>query len=286
MSIGKNIVNGIKNGIANAWNQLVSWLKNKLSGLVDAAMSALGIASPSKVFAAKVGVQIPAGIGEGIKSGMSNLLKTVTSMTDSVVKAGSANVGVQVSSESGIGNIDYEKIVESLSEQDPILTDYLTVLLDRLNSLIRDFFSRFKDSGVNLMKGVAQGVREGRSQVINAVEDALWAAVEAAREVMDINSPSGITASLVGVPMGQGVAKGFVDSLTRSRKAVEQAMTAPVERISKNDLYNSAAGVVNGMAAAAVSATQTIIIPVNLNGKQIAEIVYDPLKQVARQRGY
>lgn len=288
LSIGKNIVNGIKNGIANAWNQLVSWLKSKLSGLVDAAMGALGIASPSREFAAKVGVQIPAGIGEGIKSGMSNLLKTVTNMTDSVVKAGSAKVGVQVSSESGIGNIDYEKVVESLSEQDPILTDYLTVLLDRLNSLIRDFFSRFKDSGVYLMKGVAQGVREGRSQVINAIEDALWAAVEAAREEMDINSPSGLTASLVGVPMGQGVAKGFVDSLTRSRKAVERAMTAPVERVSKNDLYNSAAGMVNGMAAvgASTGATQPIIIQVNLSNKQIAEVLYDPLKQVGKQRGY
>ena len=58
--------------------------------------------------------------------------------------------------------------------------------------------------------------------------------------------------------------------------------------MTKNDLYNAAASTVNGMAAAgsATPAMQTIVIPVNLNGKQIAEVVYDPLKQVGKQRGY
>ena len=40
-----------------------------------------------------------------------------------------------------------------------------------------------------------------------------------------------------------------------------------------------------GLVLAGAGTAQTIVIPVQLNGKQIAEVVYDPLKQVGRQRG-
>ena len=62
---------------------------------------------------------------------------------------------------------------------------------------------------------------------------------------------------------------------------------APIESISQKDLYNAASGLVNGMAAAtpASSAVPEIKVPVYLNGRQIAEAVYDPLKSVKKQRG-
>ena len=62
---------------------------------------------------------------------------------------------------------------------------------------------------------------------------------------------------------------------------------APFSGITSDDLYNAAAATVNGIGVQASGATgaQTIIIPVNLNGKQIAEVVFDPLKNVAKQRG-
>ena len=58
--------------------------------------------------------------------------------------------------------------------------------------------------------------------------------------------------------------------------------------MTRGDLLDAAAGVVNGNAGlvlAGAGTAQTIVIPVQLNGKQIAEVVYDPLKQVGRQRG-
>lgn len=39
------------------------------------------------------------------------------------------------------------------------------------------------------MEGVAKGVRDGQSGVVNAVAKALQAAVRAAKKEMDINSP-------------------------------------------------------------------------------------------------
>ena len=50
-------------------------------------------------------------------------------------------------------------------------------------------------------------------------------------------------------------------------------------------MLNAAAATVNGMSAVGTASAQTIIIPINLNGKQIAEVVFDPLKGIAKQRG-
>jgi hypothetical protein len=66
LSVGKNIVIGIWNGIVS----LQSWLWNKAAnfaaGIWKGVKDALGIGSPSKVFAKEVGHWIPAGIAMGI----------------------------------------------------------------------------------------------------------------------------------------------------------------------------------------------------------------------------
>ena len=68
VEIGTAIVDGIKNGISNAWGAFTGWLGDKLGGLADFAMKILGISSPSRVFAKKVGEPIAHGIAAGIDS--------------------------------------------------------------------------------------------------------------------------------------------------------------------------------------------------------------------------
>ena len=64
----------------------------------------------------------------------------------------------------------------------------------------------------------------------------------------------------------------------------------PIRGAATEDaVYNAASGIVNGINAGSTSAAggiQTVVIPVNLNGRKIAEVIYDPLKQVGKQRGY
>lgn len=62
--IGRNIVIGLKSGISGAWTNLKSWFGGKVGGLIDAAMSKLGINSPSKVFAG-IGQNMVLGLGVG-----------------------------------------------------------------------------------------------------------------------------------------------------------------------------------------------------------------------------
>ena len=64
--IGGNIIDGIKQGISDAWNNLVSWFKGLFGDLIGIAKKILGIASPSKVFK-KIGGFTAEGFGVGFE---------------------------------------------------------------------------------------------------------------------------------------------------------------------------------------------------------------------------
>ena len=64
--IGKNIVQGIWNGISGAWNNFISWLGNQISNTLPGFVKDwLGIHSPSQVFM-DIGANIVAGLQGGI----------------------------------------------------------------------------------------------------------------------------------------------------------------------------------------------------------------------------
>ena len=62
--IGRNIVQGLKDGIAGMWDNIKDWFNEKVNSLVDGVKRILGIHSPSKVFAG-IGGFMAEGLGEG-----------------------------------------------------------------------------------------------------------------------------------------------------------------------------------------------------------------------------
>lgn len=160
--------------------------------------------------------------------------------------------------------------------------------VDKIPEELSDVKDEMRTIGVQGVQGMIDGLYSQTGALAAAARQVVSQAIAAMRMEADIHSPSKKTKNLVGIPMGEGVVVGFDTVMKTASKDVAAAISYPFDRVTKNDLYNAAASTVNGMAAAgsATPAMQTIVIPVNLNGKQIAEVVYDPLKQVGKQRGY
>lgn len=77
MTIGRDIVRGVWQGIVNMKNTFMNNVKSFFGGIVDGAKSALGIHSPSREMRDEVGKWIPAGVEVGIKREMPKLNETV-----------------------------------------------------------------------------------------------------------------------------------------------------------------------------------------------------------------
>ena len=95
ITIGYNIVMGVWNGICNAAGWFRRQVSSFFSGIVDGAKSALGIHSPSKVFADEIGKWIPPGIGVGIEAEMPDLYKQMDDEMASLGKRMQTAVNVE-----------------------------------------------------------------------------------------------------------------------------------------------------------------------------------------------
>lgn len=86
--IGTNIVEGVWNGIVDAKGHFLDNVWDFFVGIVDSVKNALGIGSPSKVFAKEVGDNIPSGAEMGIRRSMpamiKNTIKDFNGMVDDV----------------------------------------------------------------------------------------------------------------------------------------------------------------------------------------------------------
>lgn len=91
ISIGSNIVDGIKQGISDAWNALTGWVGEKFNGLITGVKTRLQIASPSKVFA-----EIGGYMAEGLAVGWNNEFGAVKDQIEGSMEFETATVGVSI----------------------------------------------------------------------------------------------------------------------------------------------------------------------------------------------
>lgn len=126
------------------------------------------------------------------------------------VKAEISDVDAEVSE--SMQAVSAEGVSEGIAEQQPLVAEQAKQLTETAKEEITGYQADFKAIGESLMEGVAKGVRDGQSGVVNAVAKALQAAVRAAKKEMDINSPSRVMAK-IGDYMAQGVGVGWSDRM-------------------------------------------------------------------------
>lgn len=110
-SIGSALIQGIIRGVRSAASALVNALKSLATQALNAAKNALGIGSPSKVFAAEVGRWIPAGVAMGVDDNMTPLDRAMQGMADGSLAA--AQGAAAVPAAAGAGN-DADRIIAAL----------------------------------------------------------------------------------------------------------------------------------------------------------------------------
>jgi tape measure domain-containing protein len=93
LSIGKNIVEGIWNGIKNAGNWIKEKVKEFAKGILDGMKRALGIHSPSTLFRDVIGKNLALGIGVGFEDEMSNVSKDINNSMKDIIPDINSTIG-------------------------------------------------------------------------------------------------------------------------------------------------------------------------------------------------
>lgn len=90
-SAGQNVIQGLINGITGMVSSAVSAVTDAVGSVVEGAKSALGIASPSKVFK-QIGYYVDAGLAVGIGKYAKNPISAAAKLASDVAGAGSASL--------------------------------------------------------------------------------------------------------------------------------------------------------------------------------------------------
>lgn len=94
LNIGKNIVEGIWNGIKNATQWLIGKITGWFNDVVGAVKNFLGISSPSKLFADIIGKNMALGVGEGFEEAFPAVAREIDNSIGSMLPDAEANIGV------------------------------------------------------------------------------------------------------------------------------------------------------------------------------------------------
>lgn len=133
--IGKNIVQGLKNGIAGMWGNIKNWFNDKVNSLVSGVKRILGIHSPSKVFAG-IGGFMAEGLGEGfddqfgaVKKGIENSMNFDAGIITADANISRHDTSGSYGAASTSGGGDSGRIVMLLEQYLPMLAN-MKVIMD------------------------------------------------------------------------------------------------------------------------------------------------------------
>lgn len=85
-NVGKNLMNGLWNGIKNTWNNLKNKVEDLGKGIVNKFKSVFGIHSPSKLFRNEIGKNLILGVGVAFEKDDDLINKQISDFGDDVYK--------------------------------------------------------------------------------------------------------------------------------------------------------------------------------------------------------
>ncbi len=218
--IGQFVTAGLAEGITGNELQAVMAIQMLSQQIVNIAQSTLNSADFTNV-----GNTVVDGIRTGVEHGSPTVLARVSSLCDDMVSKTEetltyanfyvpANVAVR-GLEAGISAREnaVERAIESV----------VSSVIDEASEL--DEWTLYMD-GYNTAIGLANGISDGESEVINAVAQMCADAVAEAEYRLDINSPSKVFKRL-GEYTAEGFGIGYEDKMNDVRATIAESMEVP-----------------------------------------------------------
>ena len=170
-------------------------------------------------------------------------------------------------------------LVAGLAQNLPQLVSGVLRMVETIVSTFVASLPDIIDVGKDIVRGLWEGIKEMGAWLKEKVSDFVGGIVSNVKGFLGIHSPSTVFAG-IGENMALGLGKGFATEMQGVTASIQDAIPTP----AVDAVYNAAAGMVNGLAAANAGnsgGSYTINLLLQ-NGQQIASWLLPDLRDAAR----
>ena len=276
-------------GVTNFITGMVNNLPDVIKGIGDIITNLLeAILDAMPEFLAK-GAEIIQNLVSGITSKLPDIVTSAINIITKIASTIIKNLPQIIS-----GGI---KIISSLLAGIIKAIPALVAGLPKVAKAITSYFGKINWGSVGkaIISGIAKGIIGAISILKDAVVSAAKSALNGIKSFLGINSPSRVFRDQVGKMMGLGIAEGITGEENAVNEAVKRLTSASVTTGKIDTSYNTSGGnfaaksitenIINGLGGLLQGAPEgNYTINLNVDGKTLAQILFDPLEGIATQR--
>ena len=276
-------------GVTNFITGMVNKLPDVITGIGDIITNLLeAILDAMPEFLAK-GAEIIQNLVSGITSKLPDIVTSAINIITKIAFTIIKNLPQIIS-----GGI---KIIASLLAGIIKAIPDLVAGLPKVVKAITNYFGKINWGSVGkaIISGIAKGIIGAISILKDAVVSAAKSALNGIKSFLGINSPSRVFRDQVGKMMGLGIAEGITGEENAVNEAVKRLTSASVTTGKIDTSYNTSGenfaaksiteNIVNGLGGLLQTAPEgNYTINLNVDGKTLAQILFDPLEGIATQR--
>ena len=170
-------------------------------------------------------------------------------------------------------------LVKGLAQNLPELLRGVLALVDAIIDSFLDALPDIIEVGKDIVRGVWEGIKSMAAWIGEKISDFFGGIVDGVKGMLGIHSPSRVFAG-IGENMALGLGQGFASEIKSIGAGIQNAIPTP----AVDAIYNAAAGMVNGFAAASGESgggSYTINLVLQ-NGQQIASWLLPDLRAAAK----
>ena len=250
-NIGRQIVQGLANGIRNGAYAVVNAISNTVSRAISAAKSALGIASPSKVFFS-FGRFVSIGFANGVESGVTFVRKSIKTVSD-VTKKQIEKLNAE---------IEAIEAAAQKRQKEKELAEYKKNLAEKYAGKLPDALGKVADDAMSTFDDRMATAGEAAVNTAKSISDRVLAELERVNAAQRLTAAVGMSTSSFSASLGSK-AQNDAEARTVARRAsaTETAMATAFMQTGK--------------------ATRDVVLQVN--GKEFARATLDDYRSVDDQ---
>lgn len=288
LEAGSTLINNIGAGIASRAGELATHIGAAIQSAVDSAQSAIsGFISTGAAIIGNIVSGILTRIGEiatNIQNAINNAIAAAIAAASRFIEAGREAIA---------------KIVEGIKNKAQDAVNAAKDVMEKAKNAVKEKIEGFKSIGRSIVEGLASGIRNAAHLVTSAIGSIVDQARSAAAGLLKINSPSKVFRDEIGMSIGEGIAVGidkshfFVeDAMKRMKDNALSSASGMMSNLGSVDFASSglgvsSAGMINGFMSAAQgnSGGSYTLNLVTADGNQMAQWIFDPLKDHAAAKG-